>query len=257
MAELKDVLGATLRDIAQSRVISDEFSAEVSREYEQNAILSLFPVPRVEIREASINLKFAVNAVEKRPVDLSGRTRALAAQGSAELAAEVFRDVIGKHPRAAEVLGMIESKNLALRQRIQAAALDAILADPRALEAARKGDTEALAREISAKVSTVLMEDADVKKLLTSRGFRVATIRDALQEKALEAAARLGSELAAAAAAAERQAFGIDVGVTRKDLAETPEALVSQISIVAQIRNYEWVEVGEEEGKPVKRLRPE
>jgi hypothetical protein len=257
MAELKDVLGAALRDIAQSRVISDEFSGEVSHEYEQNPTLSVFPVPRVEIREASINLKFAINSVEKRPVDLSGRTQALATRHSAQLAAEVFQDLIEKHPRAAEILKVIESKDLGLQQRMQAAAHNAILADPQALEAARKGDTEVLAKEISAKVSTVLMEDADLKRLLASRGFRVTTIREALQEKASGTAARLGAELAAAAAAADRQAFGIDVGVTRKDLAEMPEALVSQISIVAQIRNYEWVEVGEEDGKPVKRLRPE
>jgi hypothetical protein len=257
MAELKDVLGAALRDLAQSRVISDEFSAEVSQEYERNPTLSLFPVPRVEIREASINLKFAVNAVEKRPVDLSGRTRAIAARQSAQLAAEVFQDVIEKHPRGAEIMNLIESKNLGLRRRVEAAAQEAILADPRALEAAQKGETEALVKEISARISTVLMEDADLKRLLASRGFRVTTIREALQEKATAAASRFAAELAAAAAAAERQAFGIDVGVTRKDLAETPEALVSQISIVAQIRNYEWLEVGEEDGKPVKRLRPE
>jgi hypothetical protein len=132
MAELKDVLGAVLKDVAHARVISDRFSGEVSQEYEKDPLLGVFPVPRVEIKEASLDLKFAVCSVEQRP------------------------------------------------------------ADPTAPEAARAG-----------------------------------------------------------------QSLVLDVCVTRKDLAETPETLISSIRLVAQIRNYEWVEAGEENGRPIKRLRPE
>jgi hypothetical protein len=257
MAELKDVLGAVLKDMAHARVISDQFSSEISREYLKDPLLGIFPVPRAEIREASINVKFAVNAVVSRPVDLTGVARTLATRHSAGLAATVFRDFIRKHPQAEEILKVIEAKGLDLENRLRAAAARAILEDPQALEAARRGEPGSLAKRISTEVSAALLEDADLKRLLASRGFRVGTIRGTVQEMAGAAASRFGDELAAAAAAAEKQALLIDVGVTRKELADTPEPLISQISLVAQIRNYEWVEVGEEDGKPRKRLQPE
>ena len=258
MAELKDVVGAVLKDVAHSRVISDYFSAEVSGEYEKDPILSVFPVPRVEIKETSINLKFAVDAVQKRPIDLTGPARSLAGRYSAELAAEVFRDLIENHPNASAILRSIESRNLNLRQRIEAAAGAAILGDQPALDAARLGKPEALAKRVRREVSVVLMEDPEIKRLLVTRGFRVGTINETLMGKANVLASRFSAAFAAAAvAAADRQSFAIHVGVTRKELDGTPESLVSQISIVAQIRNYEWVEVGEANGVPVKRLRPE
>ena len=257
MAELKDVLGAVLKDMAHSRVISDQFSSEVSQEYDKDPILGVFPVPRVEIREASINLKFAVNAVEKSVADIAGAARALSAGHSTEMVSAILRDVIEKHPQAAEIQKLLETKNLDLEERLRAAGAAAIVADPKALESARKGETDALAKRVAVDVSAALLEDADLKRLLVSRGVRVGAIRQAIQERANAAAKSFGTELEAEAAAAERQSLRIDVGVTRKELADTPELLVSQISLVAQIRNYEWVEVGEEDGKPVKRLRPE
>ena len=65
MAELKAVLGAILVDIAKARVASDICTRDVSLEYAKDPILSEFPVPRVEIKEASIELKFAINEVKK------------------------------------------------------------------------------------------------------------------------------------------------------------------------------------------------
>ena len=65
MAELKEVLGAILVDIAKARVASDICTRDVSLEYAKDPILSEFPVPRVEIKEASIELKFAINEVKK------------------------------------------------------------------------------------------------------------------------------------------------------------------------------------------------
>ncbi len=256
MAELKDVLGAVLRDLAQSRVVSDQFSSQVSHEYEKDPILGLFPVPRVEIREASINLKFAVNTVQKRAVDLSAAAGQLSARHAFELTSGVFRDVVEAHPQAGEIVKLIERKDLKLRTRMQEAAEAAALSNPKDLEAARRGEVDGITKRISLKLSSLLLEDADVKRLLLSRGGRVGVIRELVQERTRAAAGRFGAELAAAADALDRQ-FAIDVGVTRKELAETPEPLVSQISLVAQIRNYEWVEVSEEEGKPVKRLRAE
>lgn len=257
MAELKEVLGAVLKDMAHSRVISDQFSSEISHEYEKDPILGVFPVPRTEIREASINLKFVVNAVEKRHVDSSALARDLSRRHCAQLVTALFQDVIDEHPQAEAIHRVMETKSLHLEQGLQSAAARAILADDSALEAVAKGDTRALAKRIAADVSSTLLEDPDLKRLFASRGVRLGTIRSTIQEMANSTASRFGAELAAAAAAAEKLPMRIDVGVTRKELAELPEQLLSQISLVTVIRNYEWVEVGEEDGEPVKRLQPE
>jgi hypothetical protein len=257
MTELKDVVGAVLRDVALSRVISDQFSAEVSAEYEKDPTLGVFPTPRVEIKEASFSLRFAVDTVEKRSVDLTRPARLLAARSGAEVASEIFREVIEKHPNAAELVQVIESKGLDLRQRIEAVAGSAIAGDEKALEAARLGQTEAMVKRLKGEISAVLMEDAEIKKLLLTRGVRVGAINELVATTVNEAAGHFGEAYAAAAAAAERQSVAIHVGVTRKELDGVPDSLLSQINIVAHIRNYEWVETGEENGKPVKRLRPE
>ncbi|MCC6554237.1 MAG: hypothetical protein IT372_14650 [Polyangiaceae bacterium] len=132
MAELKHVLGAVLADLAHARVISDRFSGEVSEEYGRDPLLAAFPVPRVEIKEASLDLKLVINSADRRTASSRGSRGALA-----------------------------------------------------------------------------------------------------------------------------DQALILDVGVTREDLLGTPEPLISSIRVVVQVRNYEWVEAGEESGCPIKRLRPE
>ncbi|MCK4783042.1 MAG: hypothetical protein KAV87_04775 [Desulfobacteraceae bacterium] len=70
MAQLHQIIGAILRDIAQARVTSDIYSREVSLYYEQDSLLRTFPIPRSEIREVNIDLRFAISEVT---VDL-GRT---------------------------------------------------------------------------------------------------------------------------------------------------------------------------------------
>jgi hypothetical protein len=57
--------------------------------------------------------------------------------------------------------------------------------------------------------------------------------------------------------AAKRQALTVDVAVTKGELVDVPEAIMSNVTLVTEIRNYEWTEVGEVDEKPTHRLRPE
>lgn len=63
MPELYQVVGSVLRDIANARFISDLYSRNLSRYYERDSLLRSFPVPRAEISEADIGIKFVFSNV--------------------------------------------------------------------------------------------------------------------------------------------------------------------------------------------------
>jgi hypothetical protein len=77
--ELYQLIGSALRDVTQARFSSDLYSRQISFQYERDSLLRRFPVPRVDIDEAEINLYFAVKAVE---IDPSRRTSRNAAIGA-------------------------------------------------------------------------------------------------------------------------------------------------------------------------------
>ena len=60
---LRDALSAILKDVTESRHLSDNHSRDISRIYERDDILKTFPVPRTEISELEIELKFAFDDV--------------------------------------------------------------------------------------------------------------------------------------------------------------------------------------------------
>ena len=64
MAELHHILGSILRDVSQSRVTSDLYSRNISKYYEQDPLLRRFPIPRTDIEEVEIDLKFAISGIE-------------------------------------------------------------------------------------------------------------------------------------------------------------------------------------------------
>ena len=71
MSQLNQILGAILRDIAQARVTSDMYSRDVSKYYERDSLLRLFPIPRAEIKEVEINLNFSIKDVNEVKTDES------------------------------------------------------------------------------------------------------------------------------------------------------------------------------------------
>jgi len=64
MPELHKILGSLFSDIAQSVFTSDLYSREISRYYESDALLRHFPVPRTEVSELEIKLKFAISEID-------------------------------------------------------------------------------------------------------------------------------------------------------------------------------------------------
>jgi hypothetical protein len=65
MAKLENILGAILSDITKAQVISDAYSRDLKPSYREDPFLKLFPVPRIEIKDVTIDLKFTIPTLEK------------------------------------------------------------------------------------------------------------------------------------------------------------------------------------------------
>lgn len=63
MADLQQVVGAILRDLAKARFNADLYSRSISRYYENDYLLRRFPVPRADVEEVELDLKFSIAEV--------------------------------------------------------------------------------------------------------------------------------------------------------------------------------------------------
>ena len=73
MADLQQVVGAILRDLAKARFGSDLYSRSIARYYENDYLLRKFPVPRADVEEVEIDLKFSIGSVQGSEVNTEGR----------------------------------------------------------------------------------------------------------------------------------------------------------------------------------------
>lgn len=63
MADLQQIVGAILRDLAKARFSADLYSRSIARYYENDYLLRKFPVPRADVDEVEIDLKFSISEV--------------------------------------------------------------------------------------------------------------------------------------------------------------------------------------------------
>lgn len=64
MAKLKQLLGAILNDVMKAQAISDAYSRDLKLSYQEDPSLKLLSVPRTEIKDITIDLKFAILKAE-------------------------------------------------------------------------------------------------------------------------------------------------------------------------------------------------
>jgi hypothetical protein len=256
MAELTEVVGTILKDLAQSRVLSDIFSRDVSREYEQDPILVDFPVPRVEIKEAAIQIQFAINAVERKDVDEEKITQDEISNGSIDAGRALFTELVLKHPNSRDLLSVIKEKRISLQDRLVGMIKENTLENRTALRDAMDDKPGVLIRKLQSPIEAFLREDQDLWKALLN-GLRVAEIRKVLTVNLRSGVRDLVQRVRTSLDIAEREALIVDVAVTKDELTDVSEIVMSQINLVTEVRNYEWNEVGEEDGVPIRRLRPE
>lgn len=249
MAELKDVLGGILRDVTTARVASDLFTRDVSVVYREDPQLSGFPVPRLEIREVTIDLKFAVLEVQEGDAAPTVPRDSLRARLT-----EFLNQVL---PQAL----FVEDVGEALRERgfspevlavpMASRVTEAANARPQLLERIMNQDS----KDLAAALEDALRDHEDLWSVVETMG-RIRSVRQALREALQQRMAPLAASLRADTQA-PRAKLTLDVAITSQELAEIPPEKVSHVRMVTEIQNYLWHAASDEHEGAEPRLLPE
>jgi hypothetical protein len=283
MAELHQVIGSILRDIAQARITSDIYSRNLSKYYEQDPLLRRFPTPRSEIDEVEIDLKFTISGIAFNPSQDESR-EAMAANVFIKYAdhlSQTFFDGLVNCVDKLKKEGKIEALDPITARKIYGFEHRIYLKQDILLYFLRhKGR---LSREI--KDGSAFKH---IKNIILSQRFYIiekAELSEEEQERTLKCLFQ-GSPLTLKDLESMQQAVfkesvdddlkktlkemqeplkfvwenegdqKITVEVTADKIRETPESAISTVKIKSRIQNYVWTKV-EHEGKKWRALNPE
>ncbi len=268
MPELHHILGSLFRDVAQSIFTSDMYSRDISRYYEQDALLRHFPVPRTEIDGLEVELKFAIGGIEINPAQSVGRESSAATifiDFSHDLTEKFFETLL-------EVLNVENDKRKGPDKEDLVAGVT--WRRTRSLEE-RIYLRQDLIRYFQRNQGSLLQEgEFQVKEALKDiQGRLRRRVRNLVEESNLPAAtlkrvtdavmktANLEAELKKLSeplqfAWAQGGDFSLDVEVTADKLQDLDAGHLSTIQVRTRLRNYIWSEV-EHEGRRWWSLNPE
>ena len=261
MAELQHILGSLFSDIAHSAFTSDLYSRVISRYYEADDLLRTFPVPRAEIAELDVELKFAIAGIELNPAqtivreadsapvflefcyDLSEGFYSLLHDKLVELKQQgkiVTREMINQAGSIAEAIylrqdllrffihnqgSLIEEGNFQVGK-----ALEGIrdILEKKIYWIAHKAMDEKEREELYEHIAKELKLESDLKQL---------------EEPLRYTWKRAGD-------------FKLDVEITSDKLIELNSEQLSSVHVRTRVRNYKWADV-EHEGRSWHALNPE
>ena len=252
--DLNQVIGAILRSLAQARVSADAYSRDVSRYYEQDSLLRLFPVPRTEINEVNIDLKFAIAEMQRDLGASSAGTGAVRDQYAANLLEATFGALREKSNESAlwtSYLANFESEQTAA---LLVPILD-VIEDPDAQVDLLTPLEGLIESRIYGELETALVDQADLRAasgIFTAKGTVYKSVRRAVT-------AALASELKEMDVALDQgdEVYALGVKVSAADLQDIPELAISSLVIRTSMRNYVWSQVGTDGDETVRRLVPE
>ncbi|HWH13385.1 MAG TPA: hypothetical protein VNT51_01465 [Miltoncostaeaceae bacterium] len=240
MAELNEVVGAVLRDLAAARVIGDMFARDASATYRADPVMASFPVPRIDIAEASIQLAFAITAITPPVVDPPQIAVGLAPQ-LAERLARLVVDELLTSPRGASIAEHLDGQGVDLVAVLADALADAMRGDPDAVVAAEQGVADRLRGSV-APVLRQQLKDTGVEAILAQR-VTVQRIREGVREASKRSLGQLatrirGRELAAQeleeAVAEAAEGFVEEIRTDLADVAPRPEQARARLATLSQ-----------------------
>jgi hypothetical protein len=258
MPELHHILGSLFRDVAQSVFTSDMYSRELSQYYEQDALLRHFPVPRTEIEELEVQLKFAIAGIEVNPAHSVGRESSAAAifidfsydltENFFETLLERLQDQEGVAPGTWRTVRSLE-QHIYLRQDLlryfQRKQGNLIQEGEFQVKSAGSYVDGLLSRRAKKLVEASDFSDGDLKKLVSGvmKSLNVEAELNELSEP-LKFAWQQGGD------------FTLNVEVSADRLQDLETDQLSTINVRTRLRNYIWEEV-EHEGRRWWTLNPE
>ncbi len=257
MAELYQVVGAILRDIAQARVASDLYTRSISLNYEQDSLLRRFPVPRADITDVEIDLKFAVSGVAVDPSRLdakNARVSMILENYSSALTRETLDNMkaqAGKL-RAAPRLGAEQSEDLGSAEaKLQSPELKRQLRS-RVLQYLEDNQSTLIDSEgkldIGKAREAVKQLTADFAKATPGMGGLFAAPMPGQEDAA--GATPEGSDFKLESLSEEiqgdfksTQEYKVEIDADATKLAQLPQWVVSTVKIKSVVRNYSWSKV--------------
>jgi hypothetical protein len=262
MPELHQILGSLFADIAQSVFTSDLYSRDISRYYEQDGLLRHFPVPRTEISELDLNLKFAISEIELNPVQGIEREANAAtifldfSYTLSESFYEELHDILVELREQGRIISEETLKQAAsgvnsiyMRQDLlrffQRQHGSLIEEGTFQVDKAREEILEILRKGINYLVGGELTDDD--KKLLLDRVNKAIHLDSDL--KALVEPLRVAWNRAGD--------FRMDVEITAEKLGELDSEQLSSVHVRTRVRNYKWSEVEHPGSRPWWTLNPE
>jgi hypothetical protein len=261
MPELHQILGSLFSDIAQSVFTSDLYSRDISRYYEQDGLLRHFPVPRTEISELEVDLKFAISGIELNPAQSVGREANAATifiDFSYDLSESFYEELYsillelknqGKSiseatlEQAASAVNSIYLRQDLLRffQRNQGILIEEGTFQ---VDKAREEILDILNKHLTGLLGEDLTNKE--KKDISGRIRKAVKLESGL--KALVEPLRFAWNRAGD--------FKMDVEITAEKLSELGSEHLSSVHVRTRVRNYKWSEV-EHQGRRWWRLNPE
>lgn len=254
MADLQQVVGAILRDLAKARFGSDLYSRSIARYYENDYLLRKFPVPRADVEEVEIDLKFSIGGIEGSAVDTEGREAnvAILLERAVERLVATFLDLSRSHvdgdtgPLAADLKETmtkgfgsaalrIELRQKGLRYFIES--YTHLIGPDGTFDAAQA--LKELRRPFRWGLEEYRAEDADPERLEKAIG---QVLDHVFAQKAFIDAVHSLAEPIKSIWQANYDAR-LDVEVQGDRLAQFNEKAISSVKIKAVVRNLVWTEV--------------
>lgn len=257
MANLQQILSAIIRDVSKARFSSDLYSRSIARYYENDYLLRRFPIPRTEIDELELDLKFSIDGIVNNPVNGEGKEANLAfvlERTSEELVAtflglateyseeeqnqnfaQQLRSVLAKGFRSAAM--RIEMRQYVLRYFIESYT--------HLIDQQGKFSVEQAKKHIGRPLLLAMFQFRVDDQTITLKDFFALTTP--MCEQILGKAIFFNKleSLSKPIETIWRQCNDVllDVQIGHDTLRELPESCISSIKLKASVRNHMWSEV--------------
>lgn len=278
MPKLHQVIGTILRDIAQSRVYSDIYSYEVSVHYEKDSLLRQFPVPRAEITELELDLKFAFSDRDvKMDTDQDGIQRiGIFRTQTNFLSRYLLQDTVRY---TEQVLGYAWEKRHTEKENKDWEALKKTLLwkqhenrvqqiiveyfDNDFKRGSGKSDTlkydmnvPKAEKDLTKQIEGYLYSVDEINKHIGKVDKAKATLSQMIESKLHRDLTKIEEEVEFMMNMVGASSPEVDIAVEK--LVDLPPEIISTVKVTTGVRNYLWTKISDDDdGRAIRKLMPE
>lgn len=253
--DLHDIIGSILSDITSARNTSDLFSRKLVKYYEQDTLLRYFPVPRAEIKDITLEIKFAVEGVSIDPAKTSskkGKVSNIIEKYFDDMVYTVSDDIkrysVQNHDLivAATKLDNLDFLEYLKLKLVQRAEPEFKNLDEENLARVSENIAYILAPILKKNIPipeyvTFATEDKDAISFDEYLDVCIKRRTDSMFDEIIKVSQNTND-------------YKVDLVVEAAKLQELNDSVISKITINTGIKNYNWKKTGEEDNQPIRKL---